>query len=106
MHTDLDESDEETPELERITDPIIKRYASLLHELTWALTQEAEHYPLNREQINQFIGALTTMRTLLVFAEDLERLDGALRMIFPDLYYAQDDDVVQMLVQNPLTTEN
>ncbi|MVM36007.1 hypothetical protein GO755_38695 [Spirosoma sp. HMF4905] len=107
MLTDLDQSDdEETPEFERITDPIINRYAKQLHELTWALTQETEHYPLNRAQVNQFIDTLTTLRALLVFAHDLERLDGVLRMNFPDVYYNHTANLVSMLTDIPLSTKN
>ena len=104
MQVTLDEDGSSVPE--RITDLVIVKYASLLHQLTWQLKQETEHYELNREQIDQLIESLTTIRALLVFAEDLATLDAMLRMTFPSDYYVESADMLPVLTAFPLSTEN
>jgi len=106
MLIDLDQQDGDSDESELITDPVIKRYANQLHQLTWALIQETENYELNREQINQLIDSMKTFRNLLVLADDLATLDAMLRMTFPDDYYSQSDDVRPALTAFPLSGEN
>ncbi|WP_461115981.1 hypothetical protein [Spirosoma jeollabukense] len=101
----LDQTDE-SPEPERITDPIIRRYANRLHMLTWELIAETENYELNQDQIKQLIDSLKTLRALLVFAEDLERLDAMLRLSFPGDYYGENESVISMLTDYPLSTSN
>lgn len=104
MRVDLD--NDESHEPERITDPIIKRYAHRLHMMTWELITETEHYDLNPEQIQQFIDSLRTLRAVLIFAEDLERLDAMLRLSFPGDYYGENESVIPMLTDYPLSTSN
>ena len=105
MRTDIDETDEpDGPEL--ITDPIIKHYGHRLHLLTLELIAETENYALNREQINQVITSLNTVRSLLILSDDLALLDAMLRMTFPNDYYEENDNVVSMLSTYPLSTSN
>lgn len=106
MLIDLDQGDGDSDESELITDPVIKRYATKLHQLTWELIQETEHYELNREQINQLIDALTTFRNLLVVAEDLSTLDAMLRMTFPNDYLVATADALPILTNFPLSGNN
>ncbi|SFF25775.1 hypothetical protein [Spirosoma endophyticum] len=105
MLIDLDQTDD-SPDPERITDPMIRRYAYRLHLLTMELCAETEYYELNREQIDQFINSLKTMFYQLGFAEDLQRLDAVLRLSFPGDYYGENESVISMLTNYPLTTSN
>ncbi|GAB3953282.1 hypothetical protein GCM10028805_36670 [Spirosoma harenae] len=104
MQVDLSQEDSQSPE--RITDPIIRRYAYRLYLLTQELSAETEHYELNRDQINQFLESLKTVFLQLGFAEDLERLDAMLRMSFPGDYYNENDSVIPMLTDYPLASSN
>ncbi|QIP12236.1 hypothetical protein G8759_06135 [Spirosoma aureum] len=102
MQINIDPADD-APGPQPIIDPMIKRFATKLHELTWELVQETEHYALNRPQIDQLIDSLKTFRAVLVFAEDLERLDAMLRMTFPGDYYGEQENVVGMLTDYSLS---
>lgn len=108
MRTDIDETDEpdkpDKPEM--ITDPIIKHYGHRLHLLTLELITETQNYELNREQIDQVIACLTTVRSLLFLSDELAALDAMLRMTFPNEYYGENDSVVSMLSTYPLSTSN
>ena len=105
MRTAIDETDEpDEPEL--ITDPIIKHYGHRLYLLTLELIAETEGYELNREQINQLIASLTTVRSLLILSDELAALDAMLRMTFPNEYYGEDENVISMLSDHPLSTSN
>lgn len=106
MHVDLDNENDESGEPELITDPIIRRYRHRIHLLTMELIGETQNYTLNQVQINQLIDTLSTLRNLLVMAEDLERLDAMLRMSFPGDYYKENDNLTGMLTDYPLGRAN
>ncbi|WP_020599865.1 hypothetical protein [Spirosoma panaciterrae] len=106
MSNNLDMYDDESDELEFINDPIILRYAERLYDLTQELIEETDGYTMNREQIEQVIDSLTTVRRTMALADELATLDAILRMTFSNQYYNPESDAKPALTAFPLSGEN